>query len=58
MACYDEPELLGDMLKRVLAGKKFYPHCSHPVTFGTNLDNDVTIRNGKEYKIICSLCGY
>jgi hypothetical protein len=57
-ARYDEPELLGDILKRVLAGKKFRLHCGHHVTFGTNLGNDVTIRNGKKYKIICSQCGY
>jgi len=55
---YDEPEQLGDILKRVLAGKKFRLHCGHHVNFGTNLGNDVTIRNGKEYKIICSQCGY
>jgi hypothetical protein len=57
-ARYDEPEQLGDILKRVLAGKKFRLHCGHHVTFGTNLGNDITVRNGKEYKIICSLCGY
>jgi hypothetical protein len=55
---YDEPELLGDILKRVLAGRKFRLHCGHHVTFGHFLGNDVTIRNGKEFKIICSQCGY
>jgi hypothetical protein len=55
---YDEPELLGDILKRVLAGRKFRLHCGHYVTFGHFLGNDVTIRNGKEFKIICSQCGY
>jgi hypothetical protein len=55
---YDEPELLGDILKRVLAGRKFRLHCGHHVTFGPTSGNDVTIRNGKEYKIICSQCGY
>ena len=54
---YDEPELLGDIQKRVLAGKKFRLHCHH-VTFGQYLGNDVIIRNGKKFKIICSLCGY
>ena len=57
-ALYDEPELLGDILKRVLAGKKFRLHCGHHVTFGQYLGNDVTIRNGKKFKIICSQCGY
>ena len=57
-ARYDEPELLGDILKRVLAGKKFRLHCGHHVSFGHYLGNDVTIRNGKKFKIICSQCGY
>ena len=30
---YDEPELLGDILKRVLAGKKFRLHCGHYVDY-------------------------
>lgn len=55
---YDEPELLGDILKRVLAGKKFWLHSEHHVTFGQYLGNDVTIRNGKKFRILCSLCGY
>ena len=33
-ARYDEPELLGDILKRVLEGKRFRLHCGHHVTFG------------------------
>ena len=57
-ARYDEPELLGEILKRVLDGKKFRLECCHYVTFGTNLGNDITIYNGKKFKIICSQCGY
>jgi hypothetical protein len=55
---YSEPELLRDILKRVLAGRKFQLDCGHYVSFGYFLGNDITIRNGKEFKIICSQCGY
>ena len=41
-----------------LKGKKFVLDCGHKVTFNHFLGNDVTIRNGKKLKIICSLCGY
>ena len=57
-ARYDEPERLGEILKRVLEGKRFRLHCGHHVTFGHFLGNDVTIRNGKKFKIICSQYGY
>jgi hypothetical protein len=55
---YQGQELLRDILMRTLNGKKFQLDCGHHVTFGQFLGNDVTIRNGKEYKIICSLCGH
>jgi hypothetical protein len=55
---YSEPEALRDILKRVLAGRKFMLDCGHHVSFGTNLGNDITVINGKEPKIICSLCGH
>ena len=57
-AKYEDPEKLGDILMRVLAGRKFRLECGHYVTFGHYLGNDVTIRNGKKFKIICSQCGY
>ena len=41
-----------------LRGRKFRLDCGHHVTFNHNLANDITIRNGKDLKIICSLCGY
>jgi hypothetical protein len=28
------------------------------VSFGNNLGNDLTIYNGKKFKIICSQCGH
>jgi hypothetical protein len=55
---YSEPELLRDILKRTLAGKQFKLDCGHHVTFSHNLGNDITVINGKELKIICSLCGH
>ena len=55
---YSEPELLRDILKRVLAGKKYKLDCGHYVSFGWNLGNDVTVINGKKFNIICSLCGH
>ena len=32
--------------------------CGHHVTFRSNLGNDVTVINGREFKVICSLCGH
>jgi hypothetical protein len=55
---YSEPEALRDILKRVLSGRKFMLDCGHHVSFGHFLGNDITILNGKEPKIICSLCGH
>lgn len=57
-ALYREPEQLRAILKRVLGGKKFRLDCGHHVTIGHQLGNDITIRNGKRMKVICSLCGY
>ena len=55
---YQEPELLREILNRMLRGKKFTLDCGHHVTFNHNFGNDITIRNGKRLEIICSLCGY
>ena len=55
---YSDPEALRDILKRVLSGRKFLSDCGHHVSFGTNLGNYITIINGKEPKVICSLCGH
>ena len=55
---YSEPELLKHILERVLKGKRFRLKCGHYVSFGHFLGNDITIRNGKEFKIIFSQCGY
>jgi hypothetical protein len=55
---YEDPEMLRDILKRVLAGRKFMLDCGHHTTLFHHLGNDITILNGKEPKIICSLCGH
>ena len=54
---YRETEDLRVVLTQ-LKGRKFKLDCGHHVTFGHNLGNDITIRNGKHPEIICSLCGY
>ena len=40
---YSEPELLKDILERVLKGKKFRLECGHYVSFGYFLGNDITV---------------
>ena len=57
-AKYEESESLRKLLDENLTGRKFRLDCGHHVTFGHNFGNDVTIRNGKRFEIICSLCGY
>jgi hypothetical protein len=55
---YSEPEALRDILRRVLSGRKFLLDCGHLVSFGSTLGNDITVINGREFKVICSLCGH
>lgn len=55
---YHDPEELKEILRQALAGKKFLLQCGHCITFFHHLGNDLTIRNGKEITVICSLCGY
>ena len=57
-AKYDGPEQLKEILKRVLDGRKFLLDCGHHASFFHNLGNDITVINGREFKIICSLCGH
>jgi hypothetical protein len=54
---YESTEALKDAIKD-LKGRKFRLDCGHHVTFNHNLGNNITIYNGKELTIICSLCGY
>lgn len=54
---YRDTEELRELL-RTLKGRKFRLDCGHHVTFGHHLGNDITVRNGTEPRIICSLCGY
>ena len=55
---YQSPEQLKAILKQALDGRKFRLDCGHFITFGWYLGNDITIYNGKEFKIVCSQCGY
>lgn len=55
---YQGPEVLREILYRELHGKKFALDCGHHITFGESLGNDLTVRNGKEFKVICAVCGY
>jgi len=54
---YQDADKLRDIIKQ-LKGRKFKLDCGHHVTFGHFLGSDITIQNGKEPTIICSLCGY
>ncbi len=54
---YAEPDELRAVLEQ-LRGRKFMLDCGHKVTFGYFLGNNVIIHNGKEFKIICTDCGY
>jgi len=55
---YAEPDILKDILKRTLYRKKFRLQCGHHITFNTTLGNDLTVRNGKDFTVICAQCGY
>jgi len=55
---YDEPDILKDILKRTLYGRKFRLQCGHHITFNSTLGNDLTVRNGKNLTLICAQCGY
>lgn len=57
-ALYHGTDELRDVLEKALNGKKYKLQCGHHVTFGFFLGNDITIRNGKQMKIVCSHCGY
>ncbi|MCD4742615.1 MAG: hypothetical protein K8R67_09105 [Desulfobacteraceae bacterium] len=54
---YQDVEVLKKIIQK-LKGKKFRLDCGHHITFGYYLGSDITIRNGKEPEITCSLCGY
>lgn len=45
-------------LKEKLGRGKYRLDCGHHVTLGHNLGNDIAILNGKELRIICTLCLY
>ena len=55
---YRSPEELRALLWQTLAGKKYFLDCGHAITFGQYLGNDLTVRNGKNFTVICAQCGY
>ena len=55
---YRDTDELREFLSQTLKGKKYRLDCGHHITWGHSLGSDITIYNGKELKIICSLCGY
>ena len=55
---YQGSEVLKAILHRELYGKKFVLQCGHHITFGELLGNDLTVRNGKDFRVICAECGY
>lgn len=47
-----------EKLKEQLRNGKYRLDCGHLVTLNHNLGNDIAVINGKELKIICTLCLY
>lgn len=54
---YQDTEALRQIIQ-ALKGKKYRLDCGHHVTLGHPFGNDITILNGKNPQIICSLCGH
>jgi hypothetical protein len=54
---YQDVEALRKII-RSLKGRKYQLDCGHHATLCHHFGNDITIRNGKNPEIICSLCGY
>ena len=55
---YQDADELKEILIKALKGHKFRLDCGHHITFFHHLGNDLTLYNGKEFIVICSLCGY
>ena len=55
---YETPDALKEILHKALDKKKFRLECGHHITFTEVLGNDLTIRNGKDFVVICAMCGY
>ena len=53
-ATYEDVETL----KRLIQKGKYRLDCGHHVTLNHNLGNNIAILNGRELKIICTLCLY
>ena len=53
---YRSNEELREVFNQI-RGKKYRLDCGHHITFGVFLGNDLLVRNGKEFELICSECG-
>jgi len=51
--CYEDVEKLKQLLKG-----KYRLDCGHLVTLGHNLGNNIAVINGRELRVICTLCLY
>ncbi len=47
-----------EKLKSLIKNGKYLLDCGHHVTLNHNLGNNIAILNGKELRIICTLCLY
>ena len=47
-----------EKLKVLIKNGKYLLDCGHHVTLNHNLGNNIAILNGKELRIICTLCLY
>jgi len=54
---YEDVERLKEEIDK-LRGRKFRLDCGHHVTMGHHLASDIAIYNGRELRIICTLCSY
>jgi len=45
-------------LKELISNRKYRLDCGHLVTLNHHLGNNIAVLNGKELKIICTLCLY
>ena len=47
-----------EKLKTLIKNGKYLLDCGHHVTLNHNLGNNIAILNGRELRIICTLCLY
>lgn len=55
---YDQPEELREILLRVLEGWQFVLECGHHAYVLEGQGNNITVYNGREFRITCRLCSH